>query len=69
MMDWIYRQLGVAPPSSESLRPSSEAELLQRQLNQAASMRAMTEEELALRYGGGLANAYHVEDAKQKRRA
>lgn len=65
MMDWIYRHLGVSPQSSESLRPVPQAEIEQRQLNQASSMRGMTEEELASRYGGGLANAYSIEEPKQ----
>lgn len=42
----------------EAMRPVSQSELEQRQLNQAASMRGMTEEELARRYGSGLMNAY-----------
>lgn len=36
----------------------SQAVIEQRQLNQAASMRGMTDDELALCYGDGLMNAY-----------
>lgn len=58
MMYWLYRPLGATPHSRESLRPVPQSELEQRQLNQAASMRGMTDDELAQRYGDGLMNAY-----------
>ena len=55
----------ITPELREAMRPMTQAELEQRQLNQAASMRGMTEEELACRYGDSLANAYRPsEDSK-----
>lgn len=40
----------------------SQSEMEHRQLEQAASMRGMTDAELATRYGSGLMNAYRPGD-------
>lgn len=58
----LCRQFGLSPQSREAMRPMSQSEMEQCQLAQAAGMRGMTDDELAVRYGSGLMNAYRPSD-------